>query len=129
VAGDLSARTLATTRIAETWIHAGDVASGLGVDLTPTERLWHVARLAWRTVPYAFTREGRELGGHVGFDLVGPSGEAWQFGLDEAPATTISGPAHDLCRVAARRMPASDTTLSGSGPDADAVLELVRTFA
>ncbi len=54
VAGELSARTLATTRLAETWIHTGDVAAALGRTLAPTDRLGHVARLAWRTLPYAF---------------------------------------------------------------------------
>lgn len=36
VAGDLSVRTLATTRLAETWIHTGDIAAGLGVTFAPT---------------------------------------------------------------------------------------------
>jgi hypothetical protein len=46
VPGELSARTLATTRLAETWIHAGDVAGALGVTLPPTDRLRPIARLA-----------------------------------------------------------------------------------
>ncbi len=65
VAGDLAARTLATTRLSETWIHAGDVAAAVGVALAPTDRLWHVARLAWRTLPYAFARSGQALAGPV----------------------------------------------------------------
>src|SRR5258708_1164872 len=36
VAGDLSARTLAAPRLAETWIHTGDVAEGVGVTLPAT---------------------------------------------------------------------------------------------
>src|SRR6202011_3146715 len=43
VAGELSARTLATTRLAETWIHTGDVAAALGTVVPPTDRLWHIA--------------------------------------------------------------------------------------
>ena len=61
VAGQLTVRTLATTRLAETWIHTGDVADALGTVLVPAERLRHIARLAWRTLPYAFTRAGRAL--------------------------------------------------------------------
>src|SRR5438128_6373614 len=72
VAGELSARTLATTRLAETWIHTGDVAAGLGTVLEPTDRLWHIARLAWRTLPYAFGRAGREPTGPVAFELRSP---------------------------------------------------------
>ena len=66
VAGELSARTLASTRLAETWIHTGDIAAGLGVDLVPTDRLWHMARLAWRTLPYAFAQAGRGSAGRPG---------------------------------------------------------------
>jgi len=130
VVGQIAATTLATTRLAETWIHTGDVADGLGVPLEPTDRLWHIARLAWRTLPYAFAQAGRgDLAGPVGFDLVGPGGDRWAFGVDDEPVTSISGPALDLCLVAARRVEPAATELRGDGPDADAVLELVRTYA
>ena len=75
VSGDLSARTLATTRLSECWIHTGDVAEALGVELEPPDRLWHIARLAWRTVPYAFARAGRDAPGPVAFELRGPNGD------------------------------------------------------
>jgi uncharacterized protein (TIGR03084 family) len=129
VAGDLTARTLATTRLAETWIHTGDVAAGLGVELEPTDRLWHIARLAWRTLPYAFAREGRQLSGPVRFELRAPNGDTWVFSGDEEPVTTVSGDAAVLCDVAARRLPGAESGLRADGPDAAAVLELVRTFA
>ena len=129
VAGDLAARTLATTRLAETWIHTGDVAGGLGVTLEPNDRLWHIARLAWRTLPYAFARDGRELHGPVAFELRSPGGNAWDFGTDTSPLTTIRGSALDLVRVASRRAAPKATELVGEGPDADAVLEIVRTWA
>lgn len=128
VAGELSARTLATTRLAETWIHTGDVFHAFDRTPEPSERLRHVARLAWRTVPYAFARAGRAAPGPVAFRLTAPSGEAWDFGDDDAP-TVITGSAVDLCMVASRRVPAGDTTLRGTGPDAAAVLELLRTWA
>jgi len=129
VAGQLSARTLATTRLAETWIHTGDVAEALGVDLPPAPRLRHIARLAWRTLPYAFTRAGRELHGPVAFALLGPDGEAWDFEPDGGAVTTIRGDGVELCLVAARRVEPGATSLSGDGPDADNVLALVRTYA
>ena len=131
VAGTLSVRTLATTRLAECWIHSGDVADGLGVELAPTDRLRLIARLAWRTLPYAFTRAGEEPPGPVAFELTGPSGDHWRFADDAAArsATTVRGTALDLCRVAGQRASADDTDLVATGPDADAVLALVRTFA
>jgi uncharacterized protein (TIGR03084 family) len=129
VAGQLSTRTLASTRLAETWIHTGDIAAGVGVDLVPTDRLQHIARLAWRTLPYAFARAGRELHGPVAFELTGPGGQRWDLVPDEEPATTIRGRALELCLVAARRAGPTEADLRAEGPDGDAVLELVRTYA
>jgi uncharacterized protein (TIGR03084 family) len=129
VAGQMSVRTLATTRLAETWIHTGDVADALDVELAPAPRLRHVARLAWRTIPYAFARAGRELHGPVAFELSGPDGDAWDFAPDDDPLTTITGDGVDLCLVAARRVDPAKTSLTGTGPDVDVVLELVRTYA
>jgi len=129
VAGQLSARTLVTTRLAETWIHTGDVAGAVGVILVPAERLQEVARLAWRTLPYALDRAGRQLAGPVSFHLQGPTGASWDFIPDGEAVTVIRGSGDELCQVAARRVDPGDTNLSGEGPDASTVLELVRTYA
>ena len=129
VAGQLSTRTLSTTRLAECWIHTGDVAAAVDVEQIPTDRLEHIARLAWRTLPYAFARAGCQLAGPVAFELEAPSGQRWHFVPDTEPATVIEGPGAQLCLVAARRVGAAVTELRGSGPDAAAVLELVRTYA
>ena len=129
VAGALSIQTLATTRLAETWIHTGDVAAAFGVTLPPTDRLRHIARLAWRTLPYAFARGGRELHGPVAFELRSPTGDAWNFAPDAAAVTVVRGDGAELCLVAARRVDPADTGLRAEGPDAEAVLELVRTYA
>lgn len=161
VAGELSARTLATTRLAECWAHTTDIAIGLlaggpssagaseqtgtvlagspsapatdiaeplGVALEPTDRLWHIARLVHRTVPYAFARGGHEPTGAVRVAVTGPGGEEWTFGPDDAP-TTVTGPAADLCALGAQRVDAGATALRADGPDGAAVLRLARTFA
>jgi uncharacterized protein (TIGR03084 family) len=128
VAGQLSARTLATTRLAECWIHTGDVADAIGADLTPGERLRDIARLAWRTLPYAFARAGTTLSGPVAVVLDAPGGGQWSFG-DDAAATTVRGDAVEFCLVAGRRLDPARTRLTAEGPDAAAVLELVRTYA
>jgi uncharacterized protein (TIGR03084 family) len=129
VAGDLSVHTLAATRLAETWIHTTDVGEALGIGPSPTPRLRHVARLAWRTLPYAFARAGHEPAGPVAFHLTGAGAEPWDFTGPEPAVTTVRGDALELCLVAGRRCAASETSLTADGPDADAVLELVRTFA
>jgi uncharacterized protein (TIGR03084 family) len=129
VAGSLSARTLATTRLAETWIHTGDVAWAFGLRPEPTDRLRLIARLAWRTLPHAVAIHGLELSGPVAFELDGPGGEHWELRGDEPALTTITGDAVELCEVAARRVAAERTSLHGRGPDAATVLSVVRTWA
>lgn len=125
VSGLLSARTLATTRLSETWIHTGDIAAAVGSDAhTVPEGLPLIARLAWRTLPYAFTRSGRTLAGPVAVRL-----GSLTFEPDEPAVTTVEGDLVDWCLVAARRADPAATSLRASGPDAEAVLELVRTYA
>jgi uncharacterized protein (TIGR03084 family) len=129
VAGEMAARSLATTRLTETWIHTVDAAAAFGIDPAPTDRLWHVARLVWRTMPYALTRGGVAPAGDVAFELEGPTGDRWTFGDLDAATTAVRGRAVDLCTVAGQRVEADATGLVASGPDAAAVLRLMRTFA
>ena len=129
VTNQLSVKTLAATRLSECWIHSGDIASALDVRLEPTDRLRHVARLAWRTLPYAFERAALPMHGPVALELTGPHGEQWFFDPDAPALTTIRGSAADFCEVAARRVAADATGLVGIGPDAEDVLRVVRTYA
>jgi hypothetical protein len=41
----------------------------------------------------------------------------------------VTGDAETFCQVATRRIPGHASGLEAVGPDADAVLDLVRTFA
>ena len=129
VSNQLSVQTLAATRLSECWIHTGDIASALDVRLVPSSRLRHIARLAWRTLPYAFERADLTMHGPVALDLTGPGGEQWRFDPDAPARTTIRGSAAEFCEVAARRVEAGATGLVGTGPDADAALRVVRTYA
>ncbi|MFI9509520.1 maleylpyruvate isomerase family mycothiol-dependent enzyme [Nocardia sp. NPDC052566] len=123
----LSPWTLASTRIAEHWAHALDITEPFGIDYPDTERLWHVARLAHRTLPYAFTVAG-ETGGPVRCELVGPNGDSWIFG-DADAESVIRGSAAEFCRVGAQRLTAGKSLLSATGPYAAAALRVVRNYA
>lgn len=127
VAVPLTVRTLAATRLSEHWIHSLDVREPLGAAAPDTDRLWHVARLAWRTLPYAFAEVGASAP-EVRLVLTGPAGDEWAFG-DAAAAATVTGVAGEWCRVGARRLRTDQTTLRAQGPGAERVLELVRTYA
>jgi hypothetical protein len=102
-----------------------DIREPLGDPAPDTDRLRFIARLAWRTLPYAF--EGDEAP-TVALRLTGPSGEAWSFGDDDS-TVTVEGAAGEWCRVAARRLRPDDTSLRAEGPGAERVLEVVRTYA
>lgn len=128
--GALPARTLATTRLVECWIHTRDVANALGTTAHDGDQLWHVARLAWRTLPFVSAQAGHpEISPEcVRLNLTAPdSDDRWTFGPDDA-ATSISGTALDFCLVAARRVDPSTTALVARGPGAESVLSLVRTW-
>lgn len=134
VVSDLPARTMATTRLSECWIHTHDVAGALGTTVPVTDRLWHIARLGWRTIPYAFARAGSPSpAGPVAVRLLAPDGGQWDFGANQppvtGPVTTVTGPALDFCLVAARRLHPARSTLTAEGPEADKVLALLRTYA
>jgi hypothetical protein len=101
----------------------------VAITLVPTDRLWHIARLAWRTLPYAFARAGEELHGPIAIELTGPSGARWSFGTNDHPLTIVRGSGLEFCLVAARRLDPAKTDLSATGPDGGQVLDLVRTYA
>src|SRR5580704_16522744 len=101
VAAPVKPATLATTRLAEHWAHGLDITGPLGAEFPDTERLRHVAWLAHRTLPYAMTLAG-EQPAPVRCELTAPDGATvWEFGPADAESS-ITGPAGDFCRVAAR---------------------------
>ena len=61
VAGPVNPATLATTRLAEYWAHGLDITGPFGIDFPDTSRLWHIAWLAHRTLPYALSLAGEGL--------------------------------------------------------------------
>ncbi|MBI5090543.1 MAG: maleylpyruvate isomerase family mycothiol-dependent enzyme [Actinobacteria bacterium] len=126
-AAPLKPATLATTRIAEHWAHAQDIAVPLGFDYPDTDRLRHIAWLGVSTLPYAFGLEGIDPQ-PVFVELTSPSGETWTFGDPEAP-THISGTASEFCRIGARRLAPEDCSVVATGPFATQALRLLRNYA
>ena len=125
-AAPLRPGTLATTRLAEHWAHGLDISAPLGLAFADTPRLRHVAWLAHRSLPYAFSLTGQEPA-PVRCDLTF-AGEHWIFGPPEAPSR-IEGEAAEFCRVAARRVAAAKTGLRATGPHGAAALAVLRTYA
>jgi uncharacterized protein (TIGR03084 family) len=128
VVGTIKPATLATTRLAEHWAHGLDITEPLGIALPDTGRLNHIAWLAHRTLPYAFTVAGQEPH-QVRCELTAPDGvTVWAYGPGDADSV-ISGPAGAFCRVAAQRLAPQDSGLTATGPYGPAALKVVRTYA
>lgn len=126
-AAPLRPRTLATTRLAEHWAHALDIAEPLAAEVPDTSRLRHIAWLGHSTLPYAMRLAGMEPC-PVRVELTGPAGEQWVFGPPDA-ADRITGAAAAFCRVGARRVSAADSGLRTDGPAAAAALSVLRNYA
>jgi uncharacterized protein (TIGR03084 family) len=127
VEGRVKPATLATTRLAEHWAHGLDITGPLGTPFPDTDRLRHIAWLAHGTLPYAFALTGQEA--HALYcELTGPTGDTWRYGPTGADST-ITGPAGAFCRVAAQRLSPEDSGLIVKGPNGEAALRVLRTYA
>jgi uncharacterized protein (TIGR03084 family) len=125
----MSAPSMATARLMETWAHALDVADALGVRREPTARLRHIARLAARTRDFAYgVRAEQPPAEQFRVELTGPGGESWAFGPEDA-TQRVTGPALDFCLLAAQRVHRDDTALVAVGRDADHWLDIAQMFA
>lgn len=125
----MSAASMATARLMETWAHGQDVAEALEAPHPATNGLRHIAHLAVRTRDFAFTLHGRTPpAADFLVRLTAPDGDTWSWGPADA-AQRVEGTALDLCLLATRRRHRSDTGLVATGPDADRWLDIAQAFA
>ena len=125
----MSATSMATARLMETWAHSLDVHAGLGAPVEDTDRIRHVAHLGVRTRDYAFSVHGLEAPvAEFRIDLVAPGGDVWTWGPDDAEQT-LTGSAGDFCRLVTQRVHRADTDLVATGADVDRWLDIAQAFA
>jgi uncharacterized protein (TIGR03084 family) len=128
-ASPLSATSMATARIMETWAHGQDVAETLGVTRRPTNRLRHVAWLGYRTLANGFGAHGRAVPSEpVRVELTTPDGTQWTFGPEDA-MNRVAGPAVDFCLLVTQRRHRADLALQATGPVARDWLDVAQAFA
>jgi uncharacterized protein (TIGR03084 family) len=120
--------SLITARMMETWAHGLDVRAALGIEASDSDRLAHVAWLATRALPYAFSVAGRDVpAAAIRVELMLPSGASWTYGPEDA-ADRITGPVGDYCRVFVQRRSRADTTLEIEGDAAEAAISVARAY-
>jgi uncharacterized protein (TIGR03084 family) len=125
----MSAASMASARIMETWAHGLDVADALGIVREPTARLRHIAFLGHRTLGYGFAVHGRPMPTEsVRLELTAPDGTQWTFGPAEA-TNRVTGPALDFCLLVTQRRHRADLGLRADGSVADEWLDIAQTFA
>ena len=113
----------------ETWAHGLDVHAAVGVEPRDTDRLAHVAWLATRALPYAYSVAGREPPGDpIRVELTLPSGAPWTSGPIDA-VNRITGTASEYCRVFVHRLPVdAAVTLRARGDAAADALQVARAY-
>ncbi|HEX2073450.1 MAG TPA: TIGR03084 family metal-binding protein [Geodermatophilus sp.] len=126
---DMSAPSMATARLMETWAHGVDVRDALGRPVLATSRLRAVAHLGVRTRDFAFRQHSlRPPGAEFRVELTGPDGEVWTWGPAEADQR-VTGPVLDFCLRVTQRRHRDDLALHAVGADADRWLDLAQAFA
>ena len=128
IVAPMSPASLASTRLMEVVGHGQDIRDALGVLWTPTDRIFHVARLGTRTRDFAYRLRGLEPPVQDFLvELVAPSGEVWAFGPPDAPQR-VTGPAADFCLLVTRRRPRADLALRAEGDDAELWLDFAQAY-
>ncbi|WP_102145839.1 TIGR03084 family metal-binding protein [Mycobacterium hubeiense] len=125
----MSAPSMATARLMETWAHGLDVADALGVSRAPTSRLRSVAHIGVRTRDFAFAINGLpEPAEPFRVELRAPDGTTWAWGPEDA-AQRVTGSAEDFCMLVTQRRPRSSLDVHALGDDAERWLGIAQAFA
>ncbi|MCF8570149.1 TIGR03084 family metal-binding protein [Gordonia sp. HY002] len=125
----MSAPSMMTARIMETWAHGLDVADALGVDVEPTDRLRNVAHIGVRTRDFAYVVNGRTPPVEpFRVELTGPSGELWTWGPGDA-ANIVRGTALHFAELVTQRRALADLDLEFVGDDAAQWASIAQCFA
>ncbi|MFE2940245.1 TIGR03084 family metal-binding protein [Streptomyces sp. NPDC059255] len=125
----MSAPSMATARLMETWAHGQDIADALGVTRAPTARLRHIARIGVRARDYAFLVRGEQPPAEqFRVELTGPGGVLWAYG-PEGAGQYVTGPALDFCLLVTRRAHRADLAVRAEGADAGRWLDIAQAFA
>jgi uncharacterized protein (TIGR03084 family) len=127
--GDMSARTFATARLAETWAYGLDIHTTVGDDEhEDTDRLRHIIVLAQKMLPWAFDQAGFEYEAEVRIEGIGQMYAKYASGSEDTDQL-IRGPAGEICRVAVRRLDPSDAQgVIIKGETAETALKVLRTY-
>ena len=125
----MSAASMATARLMETWAHGLDVADAVGVKRQATARLRSIAHIGVRTRDFAFAINGLAAPADpFRVELRAPDGSTWTWGPDDAPQR-VTGSAEDFCTLVTQRRPRAVLDVTAEGDDAQRWLTIAQAFA
>ncbi len=125
----MSATSMATARLMETWAHGQDIADALGVERAPTARLRNIAHLGVRTRDFAYLLNDRPPPREpFRVELVAPDGSSWTWGPEDADAR-VTGTSLDFCLLVTQRRHRDDLEIAAVGADAQEWLSIAQAFA
>ena len=125
----MSARSMLTARLMETWAHGYDIADAVGATVPATDRLRHVAHIGVGARRFAFAANKREMpDGDVFVELAAPSGDVWTWG-DASSDNTVRGEALGFCLAVTQRRHLDDCGLDVQGALAIEWMSIAQAFA
>jgi uncharacterized protein (TIGR03084 family) len=125
----MSAASMATARLMETWAHGLDVADALGVKRPATARLRSVAHIGVRTRDFAFAINGLAVPTDpFRVELRAPDTSTWTWGPEDA-AQRVTGSAEDFCLLVTQRRPRAALDVTAEGDHAQRWLTIAQAFA
>ncbi len=125
----MSARSMLTARLMETWAHGYDIADAVGAVLPATDRLRHVAHIGVGARRFAFAANKREMPDtDVYVELTAPSGAVWTWG-DSSAENSVKGDALNFCLAVTQRRHLDDCDLNVHGSLASEWMSIAQAFA
>jgi uncharacterized protein (TIGR03084 family) len=125
----MSAASMATARLMETWAHGLDVADTIGVKRPATARLRSIAHIGVRTRDFAFSINGLAVpAGPFRVELRAPDGATWSWGPEDV-GQRVTGTAEDFCMLVTQRRPRAALDVQAVGADAEKWLSIAQAFA
>ena len=125
---DIGARSLATSRLLETWTHSHDLADSFGIQYPRTNRLRHIAHIGVVTREFSYVNQGLTPPKEpVRVELVSPNGDQWSWGPDDA-TNKVSANAYEFCKVITRRIPVAESAVETHGVLAQKWMEIAQPW-
>ncbi|MFF4291225.1 TIGR03084 family metal-binding protein [Streptomyces sp. NPDC001633] len=126
----MSALSMATGRLMETWAHGQDVADALGVGRLPTARLRHVARIGVRARDFSYAaHQLTPPAEDFRVELRAPDGTVWAYGPAGA-GQRVTADALEFCLLVTQRAHRDDLpSVRAEGAEAERWLGIAQAFA